>query len=65
MGAKVISRVGSVTGLVDLGEALAIIKAVGALQPRKPEGSGRKAATKLARKAKAKAKTKAKAAKAK
>jgi fructokinase len=56
MGAKAISRVGSVSGLVDLGEALAIIKAVGALQPRKPEGGRRTAATKRGRKAKAKAK---------
>jgi hypothetical protein len=55
MGAKAISRVGSVSGLVDLGEALAIIKAVGALQPRKPEGGRRTAATKRVRKAKAKA----------
>jgi fructokinase len=41
MGAKAISRVGSVTGLTELGEVRAIVKRAGAL-PRKPEAAARR-----------------------
>jgi hypothetical protein len=43
MGAKAVSRVGSVTGLVDLGDVRAIVKAVKALPSREKAKAGAKA----------------------